>query len=259
MKKVVLMFTGLWLTMAAYSQIDKLHTFYSNVDAFLVDGEMFYAKPDISTVYIYNDDFSLYEDLLIADSLNIRAVKFLSRNLFSLSGDLEFAVVGSSKENSHYQYFIVLNEYGDVLLKESMYYWPFYMSFLSSYIVQDKLVLEYMNEVYYEENDSTAEVSTTSIFNLPGVLSQDSNTGFKSGTKVESNAFPNPAKDRVYLTFNLEPGQTDVVEIYANSGQLIETKQIGYHMNKLHLDVSRYPSGMYIYKYTRGSNSFIVQ
>lgn len=259
MKKLIFMLIGLWLTFSAYSQIEKLHTFNSWVDAFLVDGEMFYAQYDTSSVYIYNDDFSLYKDIFIADSLSIREVKFLSRNLFSLTGDLEFAVVSVGKNDSYFQYFFVLNEFGDVLIEESMYAVPFYMTFLFSYIIEDKLVLDYSNEVYYEENDSTAKINSTSIFKLPGVLS-NAQSGFKSsGDYSETSAFPNPASEHIYLRYSLDPGQTDIIRIYSNSGQLIDTKQIGYHMEALNLDVSHYPSGMYIYRYSNGSNSFIVK
>ena len=98
---------------------------------------------------------------------------------------------------------------------------------------------------------------STTIYrcNGPGVASispinQEENT--------LGNAYPNPSHSMITLPYRLTKEQCSEMHIYNINGQLIKTIPIGPHFNEVVVDVSSFPSGMYIYEYERKTNKFIV-
>lgn len=112
-------------------------------------------------------------------------------------------------------------------------------------------------------------VPTGSVFKVTGILSQfDSSSpynsgyqlmpryiadfksvsGFKSeGQDVQFSVYPNPANDMVRLRMNFQP---DLVKLYDSKGKQFEINLVDFN-----IDLSGFPSGLYIIQVSKGIES----
>ena len=71
-------------------------------------------------------------------------------------------------------------------------------------------------------------------------------------------AYPNPASTNITIPYALQSGEEVTLSVYSTNGMLKEQRTIkgtGY----VRINTSRYPSGVYIYKYGEFSGQFIVR
>ena len=70
--------------------------------------------------------------------------------------------------------------------------------------------------------------------------------------------FPNPAKNSIALPYAFD-GKTAEMHIYDLQGRLVETLMLSPDNDRVHLNVSRYIPGIYVYEYNGLSQKFIVE
>lgn len=114
-----------------------------------------------------------------------------------------------------------------------------------------------LSEIYRVGNELRFEV----INHNQDVLSVYSTNGSYSAEEmiVTTQApFPNPAKNSIALPYTFD-GKTTEMHIYDLQGRLVETLMLSPDNDRVHLNVSRYIPGIYVYEYNGLSQKFIVE
>lgn len=70
--------------------------------------------------------------------------------------------------------------------------------------------------------------------------------------------FPNPARNSIALPYAFD-GKTAEMHIYDLQGRLVETLMLSPDNDRVHLNVSHYIPGIYVYEYNGLSQKFIVE
>lgn len=72
------------------------------------------------------------------------------------------------------------------------------------------------------------------------------------------NPYPNPARFTIALPYTLD-GKASVMRVYDAQGRLVDTKTLSPDSDRIHLNVSTYAPGIYVYEYNGVSGKFIVE
>ncbi len=261
-----------------YGQINLIHTFENNVGftSGLIDGEVNIfsesypypigtyhftevdAENNTYTVRIYNGNFTLQSNktyYLSAPEGYSLSSAYPTRKLFNSDDKYEFLVSLRKKDYTSYdnesQRLILEDENGGVIKDFGTAYSisPYYFI----HVVNNQRRYMITKSVYDENKESK---TTTEIYSVPG-------SGIPSG-RIDQSAeyrtppYPNPTNYTIFLPYLLKSGDFAIMNIYSINGQLIEQKQIGYDFDKIELDVSAFPKGIYLYEVNGQSNKFVV-
>ena len=254
MKKLLftLMFASLGtMCFAQINQVASLsgYLMYSGADA-----EKYYTyMPSGNIVYVYNWNGSLYKTISVTppSGYSVQTISCLSQKCINNDNKLEMCVVfvhsSSTGSSSHKMWLInedgtKLNDFGDA------YTWA------ASYS-------SYNGETHLNIMKGTVDASynltyTTIIYKCSG----SGMVGIAQPERTElGKAFPNPTSEIITIPYKLNGNTTSQIHIYDAAGHLYTTIPVGPHFNEIKLDVSEYPSGVYLYECNGTSNRFVVR
>lgn len=231
------------------AQINLEHTFnnQSSIFHFTTQTQTMYYRVDTSNIYIYNEDYTLYKTISIPIQNNYShgLISFISSNLFNTDNYIEFCCSYVKSDHTDVKT-VIYNENLSVLKTfNSSWIDGIYSTKNSGYRMEMQRYTDYPDNKF-----------VTDVYSLPGSYT----------TNVESNKvnqidfpFPNPAKNEIILPYTLNEGKTTEMVIFNSNGQVIDSFEIGYHFNKVRLNISSYSPGIYFYRYNGKTNKFIVQ
>ncbi len=214
---------------------------------------------DNDTVMFYNPDYSIFKEIIIADSLTDPNRKYyFSEKLFDNDNEIEY--IACNERSFKYNTYII-DENGEVeqTFKDcSIPYkystpnstpeeFSFNQDFIYSIGDQTKMIL-YKNTYSFDR--------IYNIYNLPGQLIGIQESDNSNNSRV-INAYPNPTSHKI--TFELpNDSKMATIEIFNSNGTNVKSFNVDNTFGKLLVDVSGMSSGLYIYKIT-GSNSLISE
>lgn len=263
---LVLMFIVSCLT--SVSQISKIYTFENHPSAifsgmvyegdFWGDGYQFWEG---NTFYVYNWDFTLSNShtvSLIPEGYEFSSASF-SRKCFNNDNKLELFVIYRSQDQSsqfpdinNREIAWIINEDNELIQDLGCAEWwslgGFHKKenelrcFVTQCIVDEEGHYNYSYDIYRcAGNGGNYQINTIPTNNMKNM------------------AYPNPANNFITLSYTLKSRQTSIIHIYDVQGRLIKTIPVGPHFDKVNLDVSSFPRGVYIYECDGVTNRFILE
>ena len=257
------------LTTRISAQITKIHAVDEYWYTAVIDDTVYYFS-EIRThelnyiVKIYNQDFSLYRivnitnipdtcswNLLWANDYNQYGRGAMSKRLFNADNKIEFCYYTQPINYSSQTYHpYIINENGEIVHDFGE------IAGTSSGGGVDVLADGSCRLKLYSSGNE--HFNHTEIYALPGKC-YTSIAEAKEKTAMHQTPYPNPSQSIVNLPYQLKQGEVATMNIYNINGQLMEQKQIEGSFDKIMLNVSNYPAGLYIYTYNGISRKFIVQ
>jgi hypothetical protein len=254
MKKLSVIFCLFLSLSGTYAQVTLEHTY--NYSAAVVKFETLgykYYLMDVpnSQCRIYNPDHSLFRTIncnVPVDSY-LADIQLLSEKLFDHDEGIE----------------LVYTWYRYVPTTDSYYY-----IYGSSIINEDSSTLEnmegaryiYLNKMdeetwkliaYCYDYSVWPERIWTNIYSLAGVPVVSAYTTDVSGG-ITVGAFPNPAENRLKVTYQLPEGASEgTLFFFSSDGKMAGQFRVDTHTDHLLLDVSGYKSGVYHYFVEHGN------
>lgn len=231
------------------AQINFEHTFNTNSETvlnFSTQTQIMYYYVNESNIYFYNENYTLYKTISIPihNNYNLPSISYYSTNLFNSDNYIEFCCS------------YLKNDFTDaksIIYNENLSVLETYNSSLISYIYPTKNSGYRMNMARYTDFPDNYVID---VYSLPG-----SYTTIDESDKVKQfhSPFPNPATSEIIIPYKLNEDKTTEMLIFNSNGQEIESFEIGYHFNKIRLNISSYSPGIYFYRYNGETNKFIVQ
>lgn len=173
-------------------------------------------------LYLYNDDLSLFKEIIIPATYQGSPVlvESISNNLFNNDGKIEY-LINEMDNGSHYSY--LLNEDGDLI---------------NSFDGQSR-IFSVNNKFKLLIFDDTHDY----IYSLPGTLENPVNEKEFN----QQSPYPNPSNSKIYLPVNNINTNASKVIIYNSAGQIVDeiTELPG---NGIYYSTHHLEPGMYLYK-----------
>lgn len=255
MKRIVLLMLFVTIGAMCTAQLSPI----ASISGYLMfsgsDANMYYTyMPTGNTIYVYNWDGSLSKTVSVTppSGYTIQSVYCLSKKIFNNDDKLEMCVTfhSSSVNNSYYKMWLI-NENGSKLYDfGNAYAWN--CNFISyngtTHLNAIKGILEANNNLSY----------TTIIYNCSGPGTVSTQAANHDNITVGS-AYPNPSDKTITIPYNLSSDKTTELHIYNIDGTLMNSIPVGPHFNEVSVDVSTFPSGIYIYECDGRTNKFIVK
>ena len=263
MKKTVLWTLFIAVSLIANAQLTELHTFQSSTgyvgwgSSYDIPSTYNYGGKNSSgvyTYYMYNWNFSLYKTFTITppSGYNVSTVSMLSKQYINSDDLIEMFVTfvkqDGTYDNTQYKLWL-MNENGSVI-----------QDFGSAYYIKAGGYYSHNNEtrasIYYmmrEDNNYT-----TVVYRCAGP-GQVSIPEVSQETITLGNTYPNPTTNTVTLPYHSSSNNTSEIHIYNTSGKLVQTVSVGPHFNEVLIDVSSFPSGLYIYECEGKTSKFVVK
>lgn len=262
MKKMVLTLVIVLVTLTSFSQATLLHSFAnhgSSIHPVFQQSIREYVcevLPEVSYVLGEYDDtgalrgFSVYDASFeltkeIPFTLNgswITSytgfdVVIAGKHLFNTDDKIEIGLCVRSMYSGGIPKTVFINEDGEILFCEDGYLLN------GVYRVGDELRFDMFD---YSDNYSLE------IYATQGNLSAE------EMVITRQNPYPNPAKFMIALPYTLD-GKSTEMHVYDSQGRLVDTKKLSPDADRIHLNVSFYAPGIYIYEYNGVSQKFIVE
>lgn len=260
MKKTLSILVLLLACMPVFSQATLKYTFTNNSGGFhsvfqnSIHEYVYEILPEVSYVVcelseegvlkgfsVYDDNFRMTKEIPfnVEGKWGIRYSSFCvviaGKHLFNDDDKIEICFTPWKEGGKMYT--MILNEDGEVLFMEE----GLLISYL--YKTSDELRFEISNS-YDNEN--------IEVYATKGTFSAD------EMVVSTQSPYPNPARFTIALPYTLD-GKAAEMHIYDSQGRLIDTKMLSPDSDRLHLNVSGYVPGLYIYEYNGVSNKFIVE
>lgn len=200
--------------------------------------DYYLAKKD-GTVEIYDSNFDLKKTYS-----NLPAFEYLSNvsyNYFTMRNEYEF-ILKRKRNDGTYRYELYV---GDT----NMYMFNF--EGYSPLHYQNKFVA-YKQVINEEIDGSTSITYDYRIYSIGGILNKS-----KEVKQQASNVYPNPAQYIVNIDYSIDTMKEMV--IYDTSGKAIEYILLDPFQTTYQIDISKYNTGNYIFKYGDTSGKFIVK
>ena len=246
MKKI---FVGSFFVLLAFAlnaqvSLDYTYNYSATVVEFETLGYKYYLM-DVPNAQcrIYNTDHSLYKSINcpVPSGCYLFDVKFLSESLFDTDSGIEL-LYSWYKYNSTSDYY----KYDSKIMNEDG----------SQIVLIDGALYNYINKTgeetyklfsYCYDFSVFPEVVWTNIYSLPGTPAVNAVT-FDNSSKLDLNAFPNPASSTLKINYSLpENVRKGVLRLFDNSGSSVNEFVIDHFSDHLDLDVSQLASGVYFY------------
>ena len=233
------------ITSYAFGQITLEKTYSSeNLQVYTNSTETFYYSvgQNLSTIKIYNADYTLKKQFTLASPVNISSYDnfILSKNIFNTDNLLE--IVTTSENYLNYS-IKIYNEDG-ILVKD----------FGTGYQFED----EFDFHVYYDSNSNKNKLrlfksssNSTEIYNL----STNSLTTKEITDKNKLTAFPIPT-NKILNIVNPNNGNNSL-QVYDENGKMVLNKTFMNSEKIISLDVEFLPNGLYLYKIGNFSSKFL--
>ena len=233
------------ITSYAFGQITLEKTYSSeNLQVYTNSTETFYYSvgQNLSTIKIYNADYTLKKQFTLASPVNISSYDnfILSKNIFNTDNLLEIVTTSGNYPNYSIK---IYNEDG-VLVKD----------FGTGYQFED----EFDFHVYYDSNSNKNKLrlfksssNSTEIYNL----STNSLTTKEITDKNKLTAFPIPT-NKILNIVNPNNGNNSL-QVYDENGKIVINKLFTNSEKTISLDVEFLPNGLYLYKIGNFSSKFL--
>ena len=195
-------------------------------------------------ITIYNDDFETIKKFKASELIS-GGTRFIpqcndkedfnlmiTQHFFNSDDLIEFVISGLD-------FIAIVNENGEVLFKEAVVYER-----------SDISIFDTGSKRYFSYSDGNGNYD---IYKIDNTVS----TGKALFTRMES--FPNPATDFINIAYKAQNGQSETLTVANANGQVMECIVLDPAQELYRLDVSRYTSGMYVYKYGDASGKFVVK
>lgn len=214
------------------------------------------ARPTDNTIFIYNEDLTLYKNIVTTppNGYRLRSVTTFSKTVFNNDDKVEFLVtfseINTDSDKNNNEVTMLYNE-NNTMLYDFGYSASNFIYMIKTSNDNHKVVIR---KFFYDENYTISY--GTDVYSVTPSLSSTSTTALK---KVNSRAYPNPAKNKINLSYKSDNLAADTLTIYNSSGQRIESHKINTKNTNYILDISKYASGTYIYQVGAYSNKFIVR
>ena len=233
------------ITSYAFGQITLEKTYSSeNLQVYTNSTETFYYSvgQNLSTIKIYNADYTLKKQFTLASPVNISSYDnfILSKNIFNTDNLLEIVTTSGNYPNDSIK---IYNEDG-VLVKD----------FGTGYQFED----EFDFHVYYDTNSNKNKLrlfksssNSTEIYNL----STNSLTTKEITDKNKLTAFPIPT-NKILNIVNPNNGNNSL-QVYDENGKIVINKVFTNSEKTISLDVEFLPKGIYIYKIGNINSKFL--
>ena len=233
------------ITSYAFGQITLEKTYSSeNLQVYTNSTETFYYSvgQNLSTIKIYNADYTLKKQFTLASPVNISSYDnfILSKNIFNTDNLLEIVTTSGNYPNYSIK---IYNEDG-VLVKD----------FGTGYQFED----EFDFHVYYDSNSNKNKLrlfksssNSTEIYNL----STNSLTTKEITDKNKLTAFPIPT-NKILNIVNPNNGNNSL-QVYDENGKIVINKLFTNSEKTISLDVEFLPKGIYIYKIGNINSKFL--
>ena len=253
-----LIFVALICSQNLRAQIALEHTFstyYTTNPVMFYENVNLYLWYDNHQIKLYNPDYSLYKTITVSlpgNNYSYVGEVLLPNTVYSTNGKIGFVVIFYDEFDidGHQSELIgarIYDEDATLLIDLGT----------SENIFRGISIYKVNNNQY---RFSITRDGVTEIYSLPvkpSTVSIGDNVAISGNYNVQQ-PYPNPAKTAISLPYQLKQGETSVMHIYNNNGQLMETKQIDYVFDKILLNVSGYAKGIYFYEVNGVSNRFIV-
>ena len=228
----------------AFAQITLEKTYASeNLQVYTNATETYYySVGQLSTIKIYNADFTLKKQFTLASPVSISSYDnfILSKNIFNTDNLLEIVTVSGNYPNYSIK---IYNEDG-TLVKD----------FGTGYQFDD----EFDFHVFHDNSTNTNKLRlyksstiSTEIYNL-GTTSLASK---EIQEKTKLAAFPIPTNKTLNVV-NPNNGNNKI-QIFDTTGKIVLSKSFQVSESKILLNVENLPNGIYIYKIGELSSKFI--
>ena len=115
-----------------------------------------------------------------------------------------------------------------------------------------------ISNLYRAGNELRFEISNSyDNYNIEVYATQGNFSADEMVVSTQS-PYPNPARFVIALPYTLN-GKATEMHIYDSQGRLVDTKMLSPDGDRIHLNVSTYAPGIYVYEYNGVSNKFIVE
>lgn len=228
MKKIALTFTVLLFAVVAFSQVTLTNEFIGSDYGygFIINTNDFFIEDTLGNIEIYDQN----ADYIMTIDLNdCSYFGFLSKNLFSTSGNYEYLGYADGLIKLY-------DETNSILFN--------FDSYRPDYAVGNKL-FTHMEVLINDEWRYSYR-----IFSLGGSITQ----AIEQNVIDAGVCYPNPASDYIYIELD-----SNQMKIYNNTGSIVETIMKSPGTKQTHIDVSNYPSGIYYYNTGTTQGKFIVE
>lgn len=256
MKKIVIFtFFATWV-FVANAQLTELHTFPAYSDWVKYnDLSPAYIIEESSAIYLYNWDFSLYKTITMTPpsgyTMYATYAYLMSKKFINNDDKIELFVQFYKDNNLDCKKLLLINEDGTII-----------QDFDTAFILDPLTFYTYNNETrinIYKATRINGELTSSVIVYRCGGPGKVSVPNANQETSL-GNAYPNPTASMVTLPYHLSSSNsTAKIHIYDMSGKLVKTISVGPHFNEVMVDVSSFPSGMYIYECEGKTSKFIVK
>jgi hypothetical protein len=253
MKKLTVILVILCIGIAGFGQINLEQTYsYSGTFTELaISGDKFFVMDvGLNQCRIYNTNHSIWKTINLSVPANnyLYDIQYISENLFTLDNALCLVYTYYSYDavNLYYTYTTkIVKENGTVLLTLPGCQYYYATTLLDGNV---KFV------TYSYDYSVSPYTVATGVYNIPGnlVLSTTENGEIESSAKL--SAFPNPASDRLTLRYDLPDGIVDAtLTIIDIQGRLIHSYPVQNNSNRMDIQVSQIPDGIYFYTIQSGN------
>lgn len=253
MKKLTIILGILCISLIGFGQInlEQTYTYSGTYTRLSISGDKFFVMDvGLSQCRIYNTNHSLWKTISLSVPANnyLYDIQYISENLFTTDGALCLVYTYYSYDavNLYYTYTTkIVKENGTVLLSLPGCQYYYATTLLDGNV---KFV------TYSYDYSVSPYTVATSVYDIPGnlVLSMTENGVIETSTPLR--AFPNPASDRLTLSYELPLGSVNAtLTINDIQGRLIHTYPVQNNTNRMDIQVSQLPDGVYFYTIQSGN------
>lgn len=253
MKKILFILGILFIGISSKGQITLEHTytFSGTFTQLAISGDKFFVMDvGLSQCRIYNTNHSLWKTINLSVPANnyLYDIQYISENLFTTDNSLclVYTYYSYDATNLYYTYTTkVVKENGTVLLTlpGCQYYYA------------TTLTDGHTKFITYSYDYSVSPYTVaTSVFDIPGtlVLSMSEKDDTESPTQLK--AFPNPVSNRLTIMYDLPFGiESAILTVTDLQGRMISNYPVQGNTNRLDLQVSQLPDGVYFYTIHSGN------
>lgn len=266
MKKLLLFVSCCLFGICTKAQINLEHTFEGSVAPygdFYMEQSSYpkycYVKTEIDynnycyKVTIYNPNFSVQSEQIYylqtpPTGYNIFNY-YISEHFFNDDDNYEFLMIYSNSQSTNERYKVILYDQNKNIIKD--FGSAYSVNVMGSYAYIINGVRVFTIEKYYENNGELQK--KTEVYSINGVTNSPENI-----VETQSIPYPNPANEFINIPIEMN-NNINYVKIYDINGRLIETKIVNNSTDSFLLNVTNYPSGIYIYECNGNTNRFIKQ
>ncbi len=263
MKKILAIFVMIFAVITVKAQINLEYSFpTSQFNAFNTSNKTYYSILYSTGIKIYNSDYSLYKFITITPpegyKISTGAASIFSDKVFNTDSKIEFLInftLSAAVTASTFNLNTVLQLYNEdgQLLKDFGTAMGLYGTVFEQ--ISGVLKLQIAKTIYDTSTTPATYKYSYDIYSLSGSLPS---SVVKLSDVNLSPAYPNPSNFIVNLSVPSNIDGVAKMRIFNTTGKLIEEKQVDGLFDKVLLNVSAYPAGIYIYECNNVSNRFIV-